>query len=552
MKKIFFAIKEISAGIVLATTISFLLCIYAPIELFVSNQGDFWFDFGSLWPFALKLFGVFLIFQIIFFSVLRIISKTVYNIGIGLFFVVLAIFYVQGNFLVSTLPSLEGAKVDWSALSAGKISSIVLIAVVVIAVVLIYVFFKAVRFEKIVKYATLALCVMLTITFSTLCLTTKFTNKDRNILVTGHNDFTYSKDKNLIVFVVDAIDNREFLKAIRRNPEFSDTFDDFTYFGDTLAGYAYTKPSLPFIFSGKWYENDMPYEDYVAEALDNSPLIEKLRLENYKAGFYSQGSFDMPRQFSDVFENYIVATPDWKDQHSAFKTVIKMATIRYAPWQFKRFGYDVYDFAAKAMTAPSLDDFDVIKMNNIEFYGRIKDGNPIELIEEKCARIIHIEGAHIPFQYNKNVEIEADATYSTNMDACLTICDTYLKRLKESGVYDNTVVVIMGDHGFDITEKTFIGRMNPAFMVKGIDETNDEMKISNVPVSYENVAEVFVDLLDGEKTEQAFSKYTYPEGRRFLLFEYGKENIMEEYRINVKADDFKDMTPTGNIYKLKD
>lgn len=548
MKRFFCGIKEISAGIFLSVTLSFLLCVYAPIEMFISNQSDFWFNINNLWPIAVKLFGLVAVSFLILFTVLRLIGKTVYNIGIAVVFSILAISYIQGNFLVSSLPSLEGAKTDWNRLSSGMISSIALVLIVVIAVIIIFRWLKAVKFEKVIKYTTLALCSMLTITFTTLCLTSEYIDKDRNVLVTGHNDFTYSSDKNLIVFVVDAIDNNEFLKAIERNPEFSDTLNDFTYFDDALAGYVYTRPSMPFIFSGSWYENDLPYEKYVEDALSNSPLIKKLRQDNYKSGFYSQGSFDMPEQFSDVFENYVRAIPSWKDTRSAFTTLAKMTTIRYAPWTFKGFGYDAYDYAREAMLIPSEEDFDYIKMNNIEFYDRIKDNNPIKISDEKCARIIHIDGAHIPFQYNKEVKLDSNATYSTNVDACLTICDTYIKRLKESGVYDNSVVVIMGDHGFDITERTFIGRINPAFLVKGINEKNDVMKRSDTPVSYESVADAFASLLDGETAEQVFSRYSYPEGRRFLLFEYGKENYMEEYRAFAKADDFAQMKPTGKVY----
>lgn len=549
MKNIFSGIKEISAGIIQALVLSFLLCIYAPIELFIANQSDFWFRVDDLWTPAVMLFGISFVLLTAIFAVLRKIGKIPYNIGIAVAFIALVISYVQGNFLVSRLPSLEGANVDWERLSFGKLASLALVVVVATAVVLLYWFLKAVKFEKVIKYVTIALGVMLTITFSTLCLTTNFVNKDKNILVTGYNDFTYSKDKNLIVFVVDAIDNNEFLRSLERNPEFSETFNDFTYFDDALAGYVYTKPSMPFIVSGKWYENDTSYEDYTLAALSESPLIKKLKEDDYKSGFYSQGSFDMPDQFSDTFENYIDASPKFKDLPSAFAMLLKMSAIRYAPWELKRFGYDAYNFSTKIMTTTSSDEYVRLKMNNINFYEEIKEKNPIKISDEKCARIIHIDGAHIPFQYNKNVELDPDATYSTNMDACLTICNAYIERLKESGVYDNSVVVIMGDHGFDITERTFIARINPAFLVKGIGEKGDKMKLSRTPVSYENVADALTHLLDGEKAENVFSKYEHKDGRRFLLFEYGKEDYMEEYRIKCRADDFGNMKPTGKVYK---
>ena len=129
MKKIFSSIKEISAGIVLALVLSFLLCVYAPIELFIANQSDFWFSTDNLWTPALMLFGISFVLLTAIFAVLRKIGKTPYIIGIAVAFIALVISYVQGNFLVSGLPSLEGANVDWGRLSFGKLASLALVVV---------------------------------------------------------------------------------------------------------------------------------------------------------------------------------------------------------------------------------------------------------------------------------------------------------------------------------------------------------------------------------------------------------------------------------------
>ena len=549
MKKLLSTVKKSATGIIVSAALCFMLCIYAPIELFISNQSDFWFSINDLVFPAVLLFFICWVVLAAVLVLMRSRWEKGYNAAVFVLFSIQIICYIQGNFLVSRLPSLEGANVDWGHFGFGKATSIALVIGVAGVMLLLWKILKTVKLEKIVRFASGALGALLVITFTTLCLTTDFYNKNNNLLVTDYNDFTYSNDKNLIVFVVDATDNNEFQKALERNPEYSDTFDDFTCFDDALAGYIYTRPSMPFILSGKWFENETAYEEYVPIALEESPLIEKIRAEDYKAGFYSQGSFDMPKGFADVFENYIDDTPKFKNTFSAFSMLGKMSAIRYAPWDLKRFGYDAYGYSLSVMRASSSSDYGGLKMNNLNFYGELKDENPISVIDDKCVRIIHIDGAHIPFQYNKDVELDPNATYSTNVDACLKICDTYIERLKESGVYDNSAIVIMGDHGFDIEQKSGLPRINPFLLVKGIGEKHDSMVISDIPVTYEDMADAFCELMDGKDPITVFDALKKEE-RRFLYFGYRGEHDMEEYIINCKADEFDKMTPSGKRYKL--
>lgn len=92
-------IKDVREGLMLALAGSFMLCIYAPIELFLSSQDDFWFTIGTLTGVSLAMFGVIFAVLAIGFIVARLISRVVYNIGLLLGTSVLLICYAQGNFL---------------------------------------------------------------------------------------------------------------------------------------------------------------------------------------------------------------------------------------------------------------------------------------------------------------------------------------------------------------------------------------------------------------------------------------------------------------------
>lgn len=524
-------------GGILSAALAFLLAVYAPLELFLGNQADFWFDLPTFLPRVILLFVILTVLGIAAFALLRLWGRLPYSIGLALGFTALLGCYIQGSFLAADLPPLDGTTVDWNADPLARGLSVAVFAVLLAAAVFLMIKFRGL-FKKVVWIGSAGLTAMLVLTLATLLMTTPLTDKAGYLQPTDHHAFQYSGDTNLIVLVVDAVDSGAFQDALAANPEFADTFDDFTYYDDALAAYPFTRNSLPMIFTGQWYENKTAYDEYVTDAFQNSPLMEKLTEENYAIGLYNNGEIHLDADaFEGVFENQIKVRSYFSSYRASFKLIAKMAAIRYAPWDLKRFGYDAAEYAA-AVERLSDTGYDPVQKENAAFYSSIKETNPITVTEEKCARFIHIEGAHVPYQYDKEVNVIENGTYLQNIEATITICDTYLDRLKESGVYDNSVIVILGDHGFDEAGR-LEGRMHPAVLIKGIGETGEEMAVNRTPISYEQLAEAFVDLLEGASSSEVFPADAYPEGRRMLLYWYLYEDFMDEYYARGRADEIE-------------
>ena len=58
----------------------------------------------------------------------------------------------------------------------------------------------------------------------------------------------------------------------------------------------------------------------------------------------------------------------------------------------------------------------------------------------------------------------------------MTIAATYLEKLKKADSYDNSVIIIMSDHGYDEEGTEEYGRQNPLLMIKGRNEHHDMQK----------------------------------------------------------------------------
>lgn len=526
-------VKKCRGGMLLSVALAFLLAVYGPLELYLGSQGDFWFDLSAVLPRVLALFALMTLGGWLAFFLLRLWGRLPYRLGLAAGVTALLGCYIQGTFLAGKLPPLDGTAVDWGADPLQRIASVAVFAAVAAAALLLAL--KAKRlFPKMVAWGSVGLTAMLGLTLATLLLTTPLTDKSRYLQPTDRNMLEYSADTNLIVLVVDALDSKAFGEALAANPEFSHTFDDFTYFNDALAAYPFTRNSMPMIFTGEWYENKGNFDDYVNDAFQRSPLLAKLTADQYKIGLYNEGEIHLEETlYEGVFENQMKVRASFTSWRASFKLLAKMTAIRYAPWDLKSFGYDAAEYGA-AIRLLSDTGYGAVQKQNSAFYQSLLE-EPLAVAEEKCARLIHIEGAHVPYQYDKEMNIIENGSYTQNIEACLTICHTYLQKLKESGVYDNSVIVILGDHGYDESGEHLEARMNPAVLIKGLGQQGEAMAVDQTPISYEQLAGAFADLLGGASAAEVFPEDAYPEGRRMLLYWYLHENAMDEYYARGRA-----------------
>ena len=102
----------------------------------------------------------------------------------------------------------------------------------------------------------------------------------------------------------------------------------------------------------------------------------------------------------------------------------------------------------------------------------------------------------------------------------------------------------MADHGYWVDNR---GRQNPILYIKGINE-HHEMKISDLPISYEDLCDAFLELLNNRKSEELFSNINVDRIRRFIYNSFEGENHMVEYVVKGKAWESDKVEATGVEY----
>ena len=543
MKKM---LKDLIPAIIVALVASFMLYIYEPIITYSANINDFWFDFNLMLPnimlYFIGLFFMFLvIFAIIYYISLKLKKEKIYKIVLVISFILLTFFYIQGVYLVGSLPTLDGTTIEWGAYTKDTIISICLISVIIIAEIILIKKFNIDKAININKYITIAIFVMISVS-----VVSSFANpsifKEKVIATaTNRNINNASSDKNFFIFLVDAVDSYDFGNIVKESDKYSDTFEDFTYYPDTVSGYTFTRDSIPFIFSGEWNENKTEFDEYATKAFNESKLLKELKDKEYNMNFYE---YQVPWNdknaacFSNIelYENKVNGI-------KFFKELTKYILFKYLPYPLKKYSH--------IETA----NFDYCKVDEGETYFNWENKTAYENIKnnelnkenKKYFQFMHIEGGHVPFDYDEDVNqipVE-EGTYDKKMKATLNIVNSYIERLKKNNVYDNSVIVIMADHGYWNSNNN--GRHNPILYIKGINE-HHKMETSEIPVSYEDICGAFTELLQDKNSGELFKNIDQNRIRRFIDNPAGGEECMAEYEVRGKAWDSYAVVETGRKF----
>ena len=111
-------------GLVCALSLCFLLFIYAPYELYLTNQLEFWFTAGQLLKPALLLFcGVFALLSLLLLLARRL-GERAYAGLLAVLWLALLCTWIQGSYLVFDLPALNGTEVWWGGFPLDRAMSI--------------------------------------------------------------------------------------------------------------------------------------------------------------------------------------------------------------------------------------------------------------------------------------------------------------------------------------------------------------------------------------------------------------------------------------------
>lgn len=539
-------IREMSADLLVSLAASFMLFFFAPLEVYINNPNEFWYDVLFLIPYCLCLFVAAFLVSMLGFGIARLCRSFVHELALGVYFAAFLGCYIQGNFLVEGLPPFDGSEVEWSLYRAEQIkSAVVWLAAAAVTAALAGIL-RGRRFRALVRWASGFLFLILSVTLFSLFIVGG-RHKDY-LTCTKDNQFEMSADTNFVILMLDAVDAGAFGEIWENHPEYEAAMADFTYYSNAMCGYPCTDASQALILSGEWYENQEPFEDFVQRVYGESSFFDAMERAGYELSLYDAELQLQTDVMDGKFKNMIKTGSVLEDPVLFLKRQVKLVGIKYAPYALKPYCW--FD-AHKLWNQRVIDTENALFFwENSQFYADMR-ADDITYNGAKQFKYIHLEGAHEPFLYDADVNVSDDADYYTSIEACMTVVMTYLEKLRAADVYDNSVILIMSDHGLGEDSRAFTGRQHPILFVKGLRERH-EFQISEAPVAYEDLMEAYSRLLEGRQSDDIFDcREGDSRTRRYLFYAVGHMGHMEEYIQTGHAADESTLNPTGRVFDYK-
>jgi len=281
--------------------------------------------------------------------------------------------------------------------------------------------------------------------------------------------FEFSENGNVVILVLDGFKGPLFQRALATHDDPPD-FQGFTHFTDVLGAFNYTYMSVPAMLSGESYQNQRPIPNFLAEALGERSIAERLAA----AGYMAHASTDA--SYCSFFRQTRCSSGVPHDESGKllafFDFVLFRGLPHYAkkPLRLERSGLlQAFGRDRKELIAYQHESLALIEA--FERRASVGAGSP-------TFKFIHLMLPHSPWVLGADCEplarmlIQTPRAYLLQAGCSLRLAGQLLQTLERIGLYESSLLVIVSDHGaavqlpFETRHAVETGRAQPLVLVK--------------------------------------------------------------------------------------
>ncbi|MBR5372454.1 MAG: sulfatase-like hydrolase/transferase [Oscillospiraceae bacterium] len=469
----------IPAALLMSIFLGLTVLLFAPGEMYVANPVEY--QLGPLYillPMLITACFTIIGTYIILLIALMIHPK-VFQVLKHLIFGVTTACWVQMTFLNGRMAQFTGDKAVYSKSDPFFIADLVIFISISVLPLLIWIFveiFTRKREKRPDSHKLVSALCGLILIMQTAGFLPGLIRVMNNEYLTGKPKQVYqsyeplmhlNSEQNVVVFLTDRLDSFWVDTTLEHYEDLAVMLDGFTFYQNNLGCYTNTFPALPEMLSGVTYDGQT-FGNYVREVWSENKLLPKLKDNGYKVNMILDGpsSYLHLLSMQDLSDNIVGKETGYEinylkkdDKDGIVPMQAKFAGVKVLPYLLKSLVAETFpsDFSNNFVkwkedeppteAAPRAVgvDADVKCLNYLR-------NNPVAAdSDKKVFNYVHLSCAHETDEKLAKYYIYFDKDgrkdkYATIMGE-LNVIWEYCKKMKEVGVYDNTTIIILGDHG---------------------------------------------------------------------------------------------------------
>jgi hypothetical protein len=422
--------SDLLFAILVCFTCAFTVLYFAPLLLYLKNSRDFLFPLAYLLLWLVP--PVLLVGGIMTLVVFRL-KGAAYVKSIAAIFCVSILFWIQGSLLPWAYGQLDGSAIDWGARTPYGIADTPLwVASIGLAL------WKAEWvFRRILRQGCLFLLASQFLLAVFLFSPESETASHKNFAVGDREKYSLSPESNIVLLVLDSFPGDVFQEILETHPSLADPLDGFVFFRNASAEYPYTETSTFNLLTGERFDFNLPFQPQVNHFFRQASLPQALARNDYRVEIYPFvrcGTYFDERVFANITRRTFLK---FEDAFDDFLHTYRLSFFLGLP-HFLKMGY-----------FPALQDkicgnyFNQVK----SFHEAVVDSRG----KGKIFKLFHLPLPHSPLILDENLSYHPMEFNRENFKrqsiAALKAASRFLAKLEKEGIYDRTMIFIVGDHG---------------------------------------------------------------------------------------------------------
>jgi hypothetical protein len=333
--------------------------------------------------------------------------------------------------------------------------------------------------------------------------------------------FEFSSHRNLVHILPDALSADLVAEAFRKRPDLSAAFDGFEMFSNHLGAYHGTAPALPTLLTGIPFDFTKGHTyHWIAPLIRKRAYANDLSNEGFELDLVTINPAYCPEQARSCISRPF---SDWKSrgyyQHReeglswSLRVLADLVLYRVSPSAIKERIHNNGNWWLAGLSADGASPWPDPVLKEWSENMRVVDA-------EGRYKFYHYAGSHKPVFWTADcvrtrMRPRSRENYLAQTECVLSGLAEWLQVLDLNGIYDQTAIMISGDHGMDMLpnpwsakpekvplDGAMMGLARPALLAKPLN-SRGPIRIRAEPTSLVDVASMALSLARGaEAIEQ--------------------------------------------------